>query len=106
MDSETGKIKYENDNDNGDVIEYIDPPAADLAFREETIIETINNMFDVYILLGKLMDNTIQLINIEVEHFSIKSQPSITVEYRRKQSYSIEKPNKEETVFEFKEISW
>lgn len=67
MDSETGKIKYENDN--GDAIEYIDPPAADLVFREETIIETINNMFDVYNLLGKLMNNTIQLINIEVEHF-------------------------------------
>ena len=143
MDSETGEIKYESNN--GEVVEYIAPTATELAIRGETITETINNMFDVYHLLGKLMDNAIQLTNIEVEHFSIKAQPSITVEYRKIRPYNLElmpntgyvntcyqddtldyvkremkkqfteelerakikdEPKKEETVLEFKEISW
>ena len=141
IDSETGKIKYENDND--EVIEF-DPPTAvtitEDAIRGETITETITNMHDVYNLLGKLMDNTIQLTNIDIENFSFNSQPSITVEYYRKQPYNIgliqntshadicshddtldylkretkkqfteelERAKiKEETVLEFKEISW
>lgn len=137
LDSETGKIKYENDN--GEVVEYIAPTATELAIRRETITETIYDMLDVYHLLGKLMDNTIQLINIEVEHFSFNSQPCINVEYCIKQPCSIgyvdtcshddtldylkremkkqfteelerakikEEPKEEETVLEFKEISW
>lgn len=138
MDSETGKIGYKNGTD--EVTEFVAPTATELATKEETITETINNMHDVYFLLGKLMDNTIQLINIEVEHFSFNSQPSITVEYRRTQpcnlglmqntgyvdAYShddtldymnremkkqfaeeLERAKiKEETVLEFKEISW
>lgn len=140
MDSETRKIKY----DNGEVVEYIAPPATELATRRETITETIYDMLDVYHLLGKLMDNTIQLTNIEVEHFSFNSQPCINVEYRRTQPCSIGLPPstgyvdacshddaienlkkeidrqlieelerekikeepKEETVLQFKEISW
>ena len=138
LDSETGKIKYENNN--GDAIEYVAPTATELAIKEETITETMNNMHDVYILLSKLMDNKIQLTNIEVEHFSFNSQPSITVEYRRTQprnlgllynggdvdtcshddtldylkremkkqfTEELERAKiKEETVLEFKEISW
>ena len=49
----------------------------------------MNHMHDVYILLSKLMDNKIQLTNIEVEHFSFNSQPSITVEYRKTQPCSL-----------------
>ena len=142
LDSDSGKIGYKNNND--EVIEFVAPTATELASREETITETINNMLDVYHLLGKLMDNTIQLINIEVEHFSFNGQPSVTVEYRRKQLYDlglmqntgyvdtcshddtldylkremkkqfteeierakIKEEPKEETVLEFKEISW
>ena len=83
LDSESGKIGYKNGTD--EVMEFVAPTATELAIREETITETINNMHDVYILLSKLMDNKIQLTNIEVEHFSFNSQPSITVEYRRTQ---------------------
>ena len=95
---------------------------------------------DVYFLLGKLMDNTIQLTNIDIEHFSFNSRPSITVEYRKTQpcnlgllynggnvdicshddtldylkremkkqfTEELERAKiKEETVLEFKEISW
>ena len=135
LDSESGKIKY--GNDNGDAIEFIAPTATELTIKAETITETINNMLDAYHLLGMLMDNKIQLINIEVEHFSFNSQPSITVEYRRTQPCNLglvynggnidicshddtldylkrelerakikEEPKKEETTLEFKEISW
>lgn len=143
MDSETGKIKY--GNDNGDAIEFVAPTATELAIREETITETINNMHDVYNLLGKLMDNKIQLTSIDVENFSFNSQPSITVKYRKTQPCNLgliynggnvdicshddtienlkkeidrqlieelertkvkEESKKEETVLEFKEISW
>lgn len=143
LDSESGKIKYENDN--GEVTEFVAPTATELVTKEETITETINNMHDVYRLLGKLMDNTIRLTNIEVENFSFNSQPSITVKYRKTQPCNLgliynggnvdicshddtldylkreidrqlieelerakikEEPKKEETVLEFKEISW
>ena len=138
MDSETGKIRYKNGTD--EVTEFVAPTATELAVREETITETINNMLDVYHLLGMLMDNKIQLTNIEVEHFSFNSQPSITVEYHRTQpcnlglmqntgnvdicshddtldylkremkkqfTEELERAKiKEETVLEFKEISW
>lgn len=83
MDSESGKIGYKNGTD--EVIEFVAPTATELVTKEETITETINNMHDVYYLLGKLMDNTIQLINIEVEDISFNVQPSITVKYRKTQ---------------------
>ena len=102
-------------------------------------------MHDVYNLLGKLMDNKIQLTSIDVENFSFNSQPSITVKYRKTQPCNLgliynggnvdicshddtienlkkeidrqlieelertkvkEESKKEETVLEFKEISW
>lgn len=142
LDSESGKIGYKNGTD--EVTEFVAPTTTELATKEETITETLTNMLDVYHLLGKLMDNKIQLINIEVEHFSFNNQPSVTVEYRRKQPCNlgliynggnvdicshddtldylkreidrqlieelerakIKEEPKEETVFEFKEISW
>lgn len=138
IDSESGKIGYKNGND--EVIEFEPPTATELTVKEETITETLNNMHDVYTLLGKLMDNTIQLTNIDIEHFSFNSQPSITVEYHKTQpcnlglmqntgyvdvcshddtldylkremkkqfTEELERAKiKEETVLEFKEISW
>lgn len=141
IDSDSGKIGYRNNND--EVIEFVPPTATELrnkedAIRGETISETITNMNDVYILLGKIMDNEIMLTNIEVEHFSINGRPNLTVEYYRltqntgyvdacssddtldylkekiKRQFTEElertkikkEPKEEETVFEFKEVSW
>ncbi len=142
LDSDSGKIGYKNGTD--EVMEFVAPTATELATKEETIIETMNSMRDVYILLGKLMDNKIQLINIEIENFSFNAEPCINVKYRKTQSCNLglvynsgnvdicshddtldylkreidrqlieelerakvkEEP-KEETVLEFKEISW
>ncbi len=71
LDSDSGKIGYKNGTD--EVMEFVAPTATELATKEETIIETMNSMRDVYILLGKLMDNKIQLINIEIENFSFNA---------------------------------
>ena len=145
IDSDSGKIGYRN---NDEMIEFVPPTAVTIredAIRGETISETVTNMLEVYNLLGKLMNNEIQLTSVDIEHFSINAQPNITVEYRRTQPCNLgllynggnvdicshddtleyikremkiqfaeerervnikEEPKKEETLLEFKEISW